>query len=60
MQLVKHAIERVFGELVEVGPEKVGARGAADPGGHGMLGARRDQAVEGHGTGEPLHRFGQL
>ena len=55
MQLVEHLVERVFRERVEVGAEDIGKRGAPDPIRHGVFGARRNQAIEHHRAGEPLH-----
>jgi hypothetical protein len=59
VQLVEGAVERLAVDRVEPGPQQIGERGAPDPSRHGVLGSRRDQPVEDHRTGEPLHRLGQ-
>lgn len=59
MQLVEHPIERVFRQPAEVDAENVGKRRAPDPIRHGVLGARCDQPIEHHRTGQPLHGGGQ-
>ena len=55
MQFVEHLIKRVFSKPLQVDIEDISERRAPDPVRHGMLGARRDQSIERHHTGEPLH-----
>jgi hypothetical protein len=59
MQLVEHLVKRVFLKPVKVDAEKVSERRAPHPIRHGVFGARRDQSIEHHRTGEPLHGCGQ-
>ena len=59
MELIEHLVKRIFCESIEIHAEQVAERGAPHPIRHGVFGARRDQAIEHHRTGEPLHRHGQ-
>ena len=59
IKLVEHPVERVFRQPTEVDAENVGECGAPDPIRHGVFGARRDQAIERHRTGQPLRGGGQ-
>ncbi len=59
IKLVEHPVEWVFRQPAEVDAENVGECGAPDPIRHGVFGARRDQAIERHRTGQPLRGCGQ-